>query len=331
MCMARTLRRWRAPVTRTYHAYVSLRIGILGARRTRNGLGPFLAQHLEAAGARVAAVGGRDAASAGSAAAALATLLGHEVGAHGSVHELCRSGIDALVIASPPGTHADALEVALAARLPTLCEKPLVEPRETDRGLALVDGFDRAGVLLVENCQWPFVLPALFTLHPQLTGATPNVLRMRLSPSQPGPGMVSDSLSHLLSLAQSLVAVGGDTEARDVALAPFGADGLLLRLILASGVSRLHCALELVPCPAQPRPAWIEVDGCRMEREIGPGYAIQFRAEDRVVSAPDPMRELVYRFASLAQHPVDEPRRAESRRIRERARLFGHVVRCCEG
>ncbi|MEY3161238.1 MAG: hypothetical protein RIT25_1229, partial [Planctomycetota bacterium] len=179
--------------------------------------------------------------------------------------------------------------------------------------------------------QWPFVLPALHALHPQLAGADPRSLRMRLSPSQPGPGMVADSLSHLLSLAQAFVTVVPDTEACDVALAPLGADGLHLRLTLASGASRLHCALELVPCPAQPRPAWVEVDGCRMEREIGPGYAIQFRAGDRVVSAPDPMRELVYRFASLAQHPVDEPRRAESRRIRERARLFGHVVRCCEG
>lgn len=310
---------------------VSLRIGILGARRTRNGLGPFLAQHLESAGARVVAVGGRDVAAASAGAAALAGLLGHEVRGHGSVHELCRSGIDALVIASPPETHADALEAALAARLPTLCEKPLVEPRATARGLALVDGFDRAAVLLVENCQWPFVLPALRALHPQLAGVAPHELRMRLSPSQPGPGMVADSLSHLLSLAQGLVAVGPGTEACDVSLAQHGRDGLLLLLTLASGASRLRCELELVPCPAQPRPAWVEVDGCRMERAIGPGYAIQFRAGDLVVSAPDPMRELVYRFASLAQHPVDEPRRAENRRIRERARLFGHVVGCCEG
>lgn len=310
---------------------VVLRIGILGARRTRNGLGPFLAQHLEAAGARVVAVGGRDAGGASAAALSLGALLGHEVGAHGSVHDLCRAGLDALVIASPPETHADALEAALAARLPTLSEKPLVEPHATARGLALVDGFDRAGVLLVENCQWPFVLPALHALHPQLAGTAPHLLRMRLSPSQPGPGMVADSLSHLLSLAQHLVVVGPDTEARDVELALLGADGLCLRLCLVSGTSTLRCALELVPCPAQPRPAWVEVDGCRMERQIGSDYAIQFRAADRVVSAPDPVRELVYRFASLAQHPVDEPRRAESRSIRERARLFGHVVRCCGG
>lgn len=279
---------------------------------------------------RVAAVCGRDAERARAAAARLATDLGHDVRAAASVAELCNLGLDALVIASPPESHASALEHALAARLPTLCEKPLVEARETARGLGLVDGFDRAALLLVENCQWPETLPALHELHPRLHGTRARTLRMRLSPSQAGRGMVADSLSHLLSVAQSVGSLDEDARATGLQLEPLGADGLRLRLALASAGSALDCELDLVPCPSQPRPAWLEVDGCRMEREIGPSYEIRFRAGERVVCAPDPMRQLVYRFASLLKHPVDDERRAESRRIRQRIRLFGDVVSRCE-
>ena len=54
-----------------------LHVGIVGAGRSRNGLGPFLASHLEAAGGQVVAVSGRSADRAAAAADGLETRLGH--------------------------------------------------------------------------------------------------------------------------------------------------------------------------------------------------------------------------------------------------------------
>src|SRR5262245_11429422 len=97
---------------------LTLPTGIVGAGRSRNGLGPFLATFLERAGCRVTAVAGRSPERAEANAAALGERLGHEVRPCRDLDELCTSGIAALVIASPPEHHLAALRAAAAAGLP---------------------------------------------------------------------------------------------------------------------------------------------------------------------------------------------------------------------
>ena len=135
--------------------------GIVGAGRSRNGLGPFLATFLERAGCRVTAVAGRSAERAVKNAVALGQQLGHAVHPCRDLDELCVTGIVAIVIASPPEHHLAALQAAASARLPVLCEKPLVHEHHTAAAASVVSAFARAGILLTENCHWPFVLPVL--------------------------------------------------------------------------------------------------------------------------------------------------------------------------
>src|SRR5262245_18558560 len=142
-----------------------LAAGIVGSGRSRGGLGPFLATFLERAGCQVTAVAGRSLARAAENAAALGLRLGHEVRPCRDVAELCVSGISALVIASPPEHHLPALQAALSARLPVLCEKPIVSERDTVAGTAVVSAFATRRILLAEHCQWPYVLQALPKLY----------------------------------------------------------------------------------------------------------------------------------------------------------------------
>ncbi|MCA8965622.1 MAG: Gfo/Idh/MocA family oxidoreductase [Planctomycetes bacterium] len=95
-------------------ATVLLRVGVVGAGRTRQGLGPYLAAACEAAGARVVAVSGRDLDGARRAAAELQRSLGHAIDAAASAEALARQ-VDALVVAAPPVAHGPALAAALAA------------------------------------------------------------------------------------------------------------------------------------------------------------------------------------------------------------------------
>ena len=87
-------------------------IGIVGAGRTRDGLGPFLATFFEEEGFRVAAVSGRSLDRATVNAETLGPKLGHEVTAFASPAALCAAHVAALVIASPVQFHLEALQAA---------------------------------------------------------------------------------------------------------------------------------------------------------------------------------------------------------------------------
>ena len=171
---------------------VPLRVGILGAGRSRQGLGPFLARAFEAVGATVTAVAGRDAAGGARAASELAAVLGHPVAAAPDALALARS-VDALVVAAPVAGHLAGLDAALAAGVPCLCEKPLVDAADLAAGLQRVAGFRARGLLLAENCQWPEVLPALRALHPTALRTPVRAVAMGLSPAEPGPARLIPS------------------------------------------------------------------------------------------------------------------------------------------
>ena len=103
------------------------RVGLVGARRRRQGLGPFVARDLVRAGACVPCFVTTSAATRDAASGQLAATCGIEARGYTNVDEmLARERLDALAILSPAETHAAYLESALAAGLHVLCEKPLV-------------------------------------------------------------------------------------------------------------------------------------------------------------------------------------------------------------
>jgi hypothetical protein len=308
------------------------RIGLVGAGRSQQGLGPHLAAAFEEAGCRVTAVAGRDGNGARRGAIELAAVLGHPVDAAADVAALAHA-VDALVIASPVPHHAQALDAALAAGVPCLCEKPLVGWREAAAGRARVATFVTRGLLLDENCQWPFVLPALFELFPQLRTQPPRRIAMRLSPVGRGPSMVEDSLSHVLSVVQALVPWSADAVLAGITQDDAGADAEhnVVRFEMRAGYRQAGVELHLRQCPDQPRPAWIEVDGCRMERCIGPGYTISFADGEREVKTADPLRQLVYRFAGLLTQRTRDRSTALAELVDVRLRLYADILRQLSG
>src|SRR5205085_960618 len=98
-----------------------LSVGVVGAGRTRGGLGPFLSQYLEAEGFAVTGVSGRSVDRAAANAETLGQLLGHPVTSFSSFAALCASGVAAVVIATPADHHLEALRAAAKVGLPTLC------------------------------------------------------------------------------------------------------------------------------------------------------------------------------------------------------------------
>ena len=299
------------------------RIGLVGPRRSRQGLGPFLARFAEAAGAKVCACVGSSSRSGREGAREIGGLLGHEVRPYDDLSRMVReearrgSPIDALLIASPHATHEAALLEAARSGLHVLCEKPLIwgGPDLAGRVERILDAFVHADRLLMVNTQWPCTLPAYFRLFPSLAGARFDRFECRFSPISQGERQIPDALPHPLSLLQ--------------ALAPSGEDRLLdLRIERRDDASgsqtfsfgwpadpgAIDCTVRLEVHEEPPRPAEYGVQGHIAQRVIQlPAYELSFRGELGLVRASggpessevrfeDPMGTLVGDFLSFIRN-----------------------------
>lgn len=151
---------------------------------------------------------------------------------------------------------------------------------------------------------------------------------MRLSPASPGRVMVEDSLSHVLSMVQALVALPADAQVRSVSQSDAATDAErnVVRFAIAGGIDAVEVELQLECCPEQPRPAWYAVNGRRLERRIGPDYAISFASDDgRIANVQDPLGLLVYGFvANLQRNQLERSDDLDA--IELRLRLYTGVL-----
>jgi hypothetical protein len=212
--------------------------------------------------------------------------------------------------------------------VPVFCEKPLVAGPQGAAGAAVVERFAARGLLLVENCQWPLVLPALDQLYPQRPRSTARSVSLGLGPSEAGAAMVTECLSHLLSLAQAVAPIGAQVGLAAAALddPSLREPRNVLRLQLRGGGTDLAAELHLQHAPQPPRPAWLAVDSARMDRRIGEGYSFTFHGNGREVPVPDPTPRLVLRFLDAVRAPVPARVGTAVDEVRQRLRLYHAVL-----
>jgi predicted dehydrogenase len=278
------------------------KIALIGARRVRQGLGPYVARHLVELGAEVPCFLGTRPESVAESERAL--------GARGylDLSELiAKEKPDALAILSPSETHERYLEAALAAGLPVLCDKPLLwnGPGLAARAARLVERFAAAGLLLRENCQWPYTLPAYHALHPDVGPLAS--FAMRLSPSSQAPRqMLGDALPHPFSLLQALTGAA-PARATEIELAAWPGE-VRLRFAYRFASSRLPCEITLRSSDRLPREAAYAVNGRWAERRIRPSdYSFRFGDGEREVPAPDPLREMLRDSLAALRAPGAPP------------------------
>lgn len=298
----------------------------MGARRTRSGLGPFVARELVAAGAELAGfVVGREA-SLTPAREALAAAGVGPVSGHVSLEALLAlEAPDAVAILSPAETHAGHLRTALAAGCHVLCEKPLVWGGEdvAARAAALVETAARAGLVLEVNAQWPETLPTFEALHGIRLPRRAKRFAMGLAPGSTGTAMLPDALPHALSLLEALTgAAPARVEAPAFEPADPGCERLHIRFDYVTPDARVASEVHLAGGGTVPRPAWYAVDGLRADREVhGPGYRLALRAGSRRVALPDPLAARVSGFLAAVQ-------RARAGEPAAPARSLVHRMQC---
>jgi len=284
---------------------------VIGARRARQGIGPFVTRWLHAAGAEIRGVVGTEPETITLAQERLARDYGIRTRGYVSVEvALETERPDALVICSPTPFHREQLARAADAGVDCLCEKPLWWGESADRGSEterLIDAFLSEGKILGTLTQWPFTLPAFYDLHPDVRDEPLERFEMHLGPISRGPRMILDSASHPISMLQALAGPGRVDEAQ--ARFPGEGRGRLetsFRYRHARGDAEVE--VRLATCPEAPRPAGYAINGRAVERDVDPAdYTIYFEHERRRVPVEDPVKLLVEDFlARIAQRrPYD--------------------------
>ncbi|MGE4651937.1 MAG: Gfo/Idh/MocA family oxidoreductase [Myxococcota bacterium] len=306
------------------------RVALIGARRVRQGLGPFVARDLRAAGAEVPCFLVTRPESIEAAARGLREVAGLEARGFVDLDELiARETPDALAILSPAETHAGILEQAAAARLHVLCEKPFIwgETRATARCREILAAFEAGRRLVWENCQWPYALPAFEALHPGGLDGPPGRFEMELQPASRGLQSLADALPHPLSLLQALSP--GEPEIRDVWFSTLSehAESMSLGFVYEAGGRDTAVEIKLSSSETAPRRAAFCIDGRRAERLVsGADYQLSLATADRSVPLADPLTQLVADFVETLRSASDEVRNPRAREIAQRMHLLMEVV-----
>ena len=299
-----------------------MRVAIIGARRVRQGLGPFLARFVAEAGHDVAAVVGTRPETAVEAATDIETATGQSPRATTELDGVLEAGCDAMIIASPHATHGAWLEKAVLHGLHVLCEKPLVwghanAGAEADRRASL---FVQQGLVLRVNTQWPLTLDTFRELHPAAP-ACPARFFMQMPPRQRGLASLLDCLSHPLSMLAHL-AIPADADAKRRRLVTmdgiealrFEAGGpdtgrweLRFRYVSGEGAIDTHLVFDSTADPE--RRTTYALDDHQATRVVEPStYAMTLEDQGRSIPLPDPTRRLVRSFLDACQaglQPMD--------------------------
>lgn len=287
----------------------ALRVCVIGARRVRNGTGPFLARQVADSGATLVGVLGTTPATAEAARAALAED-GYECQAFTSFERMvAETRPHALVIATPAGTHRPWLESALQHELHVLCEKPLLTVFNEDAAL-LPYRFAAVGRVLIENCQWPETLDAFRELHPNCKLQDVTRFRMMLAPEFRGLSRWIETLSHPLSLLQALAQGPAEIEAVRFSESGPAAQDARLSFRYQTLDRAIECEIRMQDTGERPRPAEFAFDDFVSRRVVeqpdyqfffDDGYRPEGEGEARRVPAEDPQRRLVERFVDAVE------------------------------
>jgi len=188
-----------------------MRLSIIGARRSRNGIGEYIGKYFHKWGAIVTSVLGTTKKTSHDAASSL-RKYGIEPTPYTDFEEMVeRESPDTIIIASPTATHYQYLMKSIDSDLNVFCEKPFIWYGISDLGSVIADIFKRArekDLTLTMNSQWPFALKFYQKMCGRIDPKNCQKFFISLAPSSFGKEMISESVPHALSILYFLLKDG---------------------------------------------------------------------------------------------------------------------------
>lgn len=274
---------------------MSYKIGIIGAARRHQGTGAFIARTFAHLGHEISGIIGTSESSTKQAVADLSSHYGISTQGYTNFYELIgQHALDIIVVASPPGSHLNYLELATDNNLHIFCEKPFWWP---DSKLALAS-YEQILQAIIDkstanrkyihlNTQWPYTLKDFSQLHP--TAIINNKIKqfaMHLSPQSQGISMLIDAASHGLSMLYQLVGAGN---LNHIELQQ-NANGALINFDYEHPQGCTKSTLGFIQSDETPKPASYQINGYTVNRTVSlPEYQIQLQSDQQTVAIQDPL------------------------------------------
>ena len=274
-----------------------MRVSIIGAGRTRNGIGEYIGKYFHANGAEVTSVLGTTEQTSQGATIAL-RKYGIVSAPYTNFHRMVeRERPEAVVIASPSSTHYVYLVKCIEMGLNIFCEKPFIWQQPAELGTAaqeILQKADEKKVTVAMNSQWPFALDVYEAMCGKIEVKETNRFFMRMSPYSPGREMIPESVPHPLSLLYCSL---GEGDIREVGVESPGEREMLLRFQYVSKTGACDVTLTLVSQKEQPRDFRFGFNDKIVRRRIDlKNYDICLHYEGKDIKIVDPLALSVKNF-----------------------------------
>ena len=275
---------------------MSYKIGIIGAARRHQGTGPYIARTFAALGHEISGIVGTSEQSTQQALADLSSHYGINTQGYTSFDRLLQQhDLDIIVIASPPGSHLDYLELGAKNKLHIFCEKPLWWPENNQLELAKYEQTLQAIIQQSKannryihlNTQWPYTLKDFSRLFPStIINNEIKQFAMHLSPQSSGVSMLVDAASHGLSMLYQLVGAGNLNHIEHQQIS----NGALINFDYEHRQGITQSTLKFIQSNETPKPASYQINGKTVNRTVSlPEYQIQLQSDLQTIAIQDPL------------------------------------------
>jgi len=281
-------------------------VSIIGAGRTRNGIGEYIGKYFHQHGAIVTSVLGTSENTSLRASLGL-RKYGVEARPYTDFDRMVkREKPDAVVIASPSSTHYEYLIKCLGSGLHIFCEKPFIWNDHRDVRERVEDIFEKARqekLTIAMNSQWPFSLGAYEAISGKVVIQNSNTFIMTMSPPFPGREMISESVPHALSLLYSLLGVG---EIEGLSFESDGERGMGIRFSYPFDTRSCEVSIHLTSQETAPRDFSFGLNGRIVSRSLGlENYEIYFHHEEKKMKIVDPLELSVKNFLRALERETE--------------------------
>lgn len=287
-------------------ALISLKVSIIGAGRTRNGIGEYIGKYFHQHGAVVTSVLGTSEKTSLEASLGL-RKYGVEAHPYTNFDRMVeREKPNAVVIASPSSTHDEYLIKCLGSGVHVFCEKPFIWSGQGNVRERVEDIFEKARqkkLTIAMNSQWPFSIDAYEVISGKVIIQNSNTFIMAMSPPFPGREMIPESVPHALSLLYSLLGVG---EIEDLSFESDGEGGMGIKFCYLFDTRSCDVFIHLTSRETPPRDFSFGLNGKIVSRSLGlKNYEIYFHHEEKKMKIVDPLELSVTNFLGALERETE--------------------------
>jgi predicted dehydrogenase len=283
-----------------------MKISVIGAGRTRNGIGEYIGKYFHKLGGEVTSILGTTEKTTLQASSAL-RKYGIEARPYTDFNEMVRiERPDGVAIASPSSTHYEYLLRSLDSGLHIFCEKPFIRQDAADirkRTEEICEKGRERGLTIAMDSQWPFSIDSYEEICGKVRVGKSNSFFIKMSPPFPGREMIPESVPHALSLLYCLL---GEGEIEDLNFESSGEEGLNIRFVYRFGAKRCDVFIGLAYQKAIPRDFSFGLNGKVISRSLDlENYEIYFIYGDKKLRIVDPVELSVKNFMEAVEKKTE--------------------------